>query len=241
MRGTGRLAAAVTTGVCALSLVACGGGDEEAFRGKSADEVADEAVKATRQADSMRLRGNVRQEGGQLLALDIAVDSEKNCEGTLTQQGARAEVRHTEATLYLKGDEEYWRNSLKREDGADKMVSKVADKWVKVPAGDDQLSGLCDKQGLLAALDEDKSERKGMSKEGSTSVDGTPAVKLEKKSGGKTWTLYVASEGKPYILKATTTGGSKPESTTFSDYNKPVKPEQPSAGDTVDLKQLAAQ
>ncbi|MGW7264555.1 hypothetical protein [Streptomyces sp. NPDC054842] len=230
-----------TTGVCALSLVACGGSDEEAFKGKSADEVADQAVKATQQADSMRLKGNVRQAGGELLALDIAVDKEENCQGTLTQEGARAEVRHTGATLYLKGDEKYWRTSLKQKAGADKVVPKVADKWVKVPAEDDQLGGLCDKQGLLAALDEDKSERKGMSKKGSTSVDGEPAVKLVKKSGGKTWTLYVASEGKPYILKATTTGGSQPESTTFSDYNKPVKPEQPSAGDIVDLKQLAAE
>ncbi|MEU0033341.1 hypothetical protein [Streptomyces sp. NPDC006333] len=97
-------------------------------------------------------------------------------------------------------------------------MSKTADKWVKMPAGDDQLSGLCDKQGLLAALDEDKSERKGMSKDGTTPVDGTPAVKLTKKAGGKTLTMYVASEGKPYILKVTTTGGSAPESTTFSDY-----------------------
>ncbi|MFE9813123.1 hypothetical protein [Streptomyces sp. NPDC005548] len=238
----GRLAAVAATGVCAVSLAACGGGggDDDAFKGKSADEVAAQAVKATRQADSMHLKGSARQEGGESLALDIAVDSEKNCEGTVKQQGATAQVRHKSAMLYLKGDEKYWQNSLKQKAGADKLVSKVADKWVKMPAGDDQLSGLCDKQGLLAALDEDKSERKGMSKDGSTSVDGTPAVKLTKKSGGKTLTMYVASEGKPYILKVTTTGGSAPESTTFSDYGKPVEPEQPPAGDTVDLKQLAA-
>ncbi|MGW6486200.1 hypothetical protein [Streptomyces sp. NPDC055056] len=238
----GRLAAVAATGVCAVSLAACGGsgGDDDAFKGKSADEVAAQAVKATRQADSMHLKGSARQEGGESLALDIAVDSEKNCEGTVKQQGATAEVRHKSATLYLKGDEKYWQNSLKQQAGADKLVSKVAGKWVKMPAGDDQLSGLCDKQGLLAALDEDKSERKGMSKDGSTSVDGTPAVKLTKKSGGKTLTMYVASEGKPYILKVTTAGGSAPESTTFSDYGKPVQPEQPPAGATVDLKQLTA-
>ncbi|MEU0786955.1 hypothetical protein ABZ341_36005 [Streptomyces sp. NPDC006173] len=237
----GRLAAVAATGVCALSLTACGGSDDDAFKGKSADEVAAQAVKATRQADSMHLKGNARQEGEEALALDIAVDSEKNCEGTVKQQGATAQVRHKNATLYLKGDEEYWRNSLKQQAGADKLVPKVADKWVKMPAGDDQLSGLCDKQGLLAALDEDKSERKGMTKDGSTSVDGASAVKLTKKSGGKTLTMYVASEGKPYILKVTTTGGSAPESTTFSDYGKPVQPEQPAADDTVDLKQVAAQ
>ncbi|MEU8795337.1 hypothetical protein [Streptomyces sp. NPDC048643] len=106
-------------------------------------------------------------------------------------------------------------------------MPKVAGKWVKMPAGDDQLTGLCDKQGLLEALDEDKSERKGMSKGGSASVDGTSAVKLTKESDGKTLTMYVASEGKPYILRVTTTGGSAPESTTFSDYNEPGPPATP--------------
>ncbi|MER5881424.1 hypothetical protein ABT119_36580 [Streptomyces sp. NPDC001910] len=236
----GRLAALAVTGVCTAGLAACGGGDDGAFKGKSADEVAAQAVKATRQAESMHLKGSAQQKSGDSLALDIAVDSEKNCEGTIKQQGATAQVRHKSATLYLKGDEKYWRSSLKQQGDADKIVPKVAGKWVKMPAGDDQLTGLCDKQGLLAALDEDKSERKGMSKDGSASVDGTQAVKLTKKSGGKTLTMYVASEGKPYILKVTTTGGSAPESTTFSDYNKPVEPEQPPAGDTVDLKQLAA-
>ncbi|MCX4918698.1 hypothetical protein [Streptomyces sp. NBC_00687] len=237
----GRLAVLAVTGVCTAGLAACGGGDDEAFKGKSADEVAAQAVKATRQAESMHLKGSAQQKSGDSLTLDIAVDSEKNCEGTISQQGATAQVRHKSATLYLKGDEKYWRSSLKQQGDADKIVPKVAGKWVKMPAGDDQLTGLCDKQGLLAALDEDKSERKGMSKDGSASVDGTSAVKLTKKSGGKTLTMYVASEGKPYILKVTTTGGSAPESTTFSDYNKPVKPEQPPTGDTVDLKQLATQ
>ncbi|MEU0033342.1 hypothetical protein [Streptomyces sp. NPDC006333] len=69
--------------------------------------MAARAVKATRQADSMHLRGSARQEAGEPLALDIAVDSEKNCEGTVKQQGATAQVRHKSATLYLKGDEKY--------------------------------------------------------------------------------------------------------------------------------------
>lgn len=80
-----------------------------------------------------------------------------------------------------------------------------------------------------------------MSKSGTAEVNGTQAVKLTKKSGGETMTMYVASQGKPYILKVTTEGGSKPESTTFSDYDQKVAPEQPPAGDTVDLKELAAQ
>ncbi|WP_353941930.1 hypothetical protein ABII15_10000 [Streptomyces sp. HUAS MG91] len=233
----------MVAGISVTGLAACGGGDDgdDAFKGDSADKIADKAVAATKAAESLHMKGKVSQSGGESMVIDLAVDQEKNCQGTVTMSGAKAEVRHVKATFYLKGDEQYWRTSLKQQPGADKIVPKVADKWVKMPAQDNQITGLCDKQGLLAAMDEDKSERKGLKKGDTSTIDGTKALALHKSKGDEKSTLYVATEGKPYILKVTTTGGSEPETTTFSDYDKPVKPEQPAAGDTVDLKQLAAQ
>ncbi|MFJ4712409.1 hypothetical protein [Streptomyces sp. NPDC088785] len=232
----------MVAGISVTGLAACGGGDgDEPFQGDSADKVADKAVAATREAESLRMKGKVRQSGGEPVAIDIAVDQQKNCQGTVSVSGAKAEVRHVKATFYLKGDEQYWRSSLKQQPGAGKLVPKVAGKWVEVPAQDDQITGLCDKQGLLAAMDEDKSERKGLKKGGTSTIDGTKALALHKTKGGEKTTLYVAAEGKPYILKVTTTGGSEPETTTFSDYGKKVSPDQPADGETVDLKRLAAQ
>lgn len=241
MQMTKQIAALVVAGVCAAGTAGCGtdGGGGEAFKGESADAVAEKAVKATRDADSLRMKGQVRESGGQQMSVDLAVDSQKNCEGSVTQSGATAEIRHTKATLYVKGDEKYWQANLKGQPGAEKIVPKVADKWVKIPAQDDQLTGLCDKQGLLAAMDEDKSERKGMTKGETADVDGNEALKLTKKSGGKTLAMYVATHGEPYILKVTSEGGDKPEGTTFGDFDEKVNPEQPAASETVDLQELA--
>ncbi|MEU9098379.1 hypothetical protein [Streptomyces sp. NPDC048361] len=227
-------------GLCLASTAACGGSGDEAFKGQSADQIAAKAVEATRQADSMHMKGTVTQSGGQKVGIDLSVDSQKNCQGTVTNAQAVSDVRHKDATLYLKGNSAYWQANLKQQPQAEKMVPKVADKWVRMPAADDQLTGLCDKQGLLATMDEDKSERQGMSRGDTTTIDGKRAVELKKQKDGKTQSMFVATDGKPYILKVTTTG-TAPETTLFTDYDKPVDPPQPPADQTVDLKQLASE
>ncbi len=230
--------------LAAALLSSCGDSDDDGsdkpFAKDSADQIAAKAVAATKGADSMRIKGDMRQEG-KPVSLDIAVDQEKNCEGTIGTGGSKAEVRHTDGTLYMRGNEQYWKTSLKNRPGSEKVISKVADKWVKMPADDASTAGMCDKQGLVASMDENKSERKGMKKGETTSVDGKDAIALTKKgSGGETNTMYVATEGKPYILRVSTKGGDAPNDATFGDYDKPVKPDTPDKGETVDLKELAA-
>ncbi|MEV1026222.1 hypothetical protein [Streptomyces sp. NPDC050264] len=245
MRG-GRGMTAVVAGAALVALAGCGSGgsdDDKPFAGKSADEIAADAVKATQRADSMHMKGTVRQTGssGATVSVDLSVDQRKNCDGTIRTAGASADIRHTNGTLYLRGDKKYWQNTLKGRPGGDKVVPKVTDKWVKAPADDSMTQGLCDKQGLTSSMDEDKSERKGMKKGSTTTVDGTEAIRLTKKtSGGETLTLYVATKGKPYILRTTSSGGKDPNTATFSDYGKPVQPQEPAPGETVDLKELAA-
>ncbi|MFI7387748.1 hypothetical protein [Streptomyces sp. NPDC049813] len=246
-----RSAISVTVAAAALLTVAgCGdgdgGGDAKPFAGKSADEIAADAVKATEQADSMHMKGTVRPSGsagasGSPVTVDLSVDQRKNCTGTIRNGDTSADIRHTDATMYLRGDEKYWQNALKKQPGGEKIVPKVADKWVKAPADDAMTQGLCDKQGLVASMDENKSERTGMKKGSTTTVDGAEAIRLTKKTaGGETLTLYVATEGKPYILRTTSSGGEDPNTATFSDYGKPVRPQAPEAGETVDLEELAA-
>ncbi|MEV0253498.1 hypothetical protein AB0H82_04380 [Streptomyces sp. NPDC050732] len=66
-------------------------------------------------------------------------------------------------------------------------------------------------------------------------VDGTPALKLSGVDGKDEYTLYVATEGKPYLLKVVQkSGGGKPEALTLSDFDKPVKAGPPT-GDILNL------
>ncbi|MEU2564800.1 hypothetical protein ABZ626_36530 [Streptomyces longispororuber] len=247
MRGSRLLAAMTVAGLSGALLAGCGddgndsgGGSDKPFAGQSADQIAGKAVAATKQATSLRVKGDMRQADGKALSLDLAVDERKNCDGTLQTQGARADVRHVGDAFYLRGDDQYWKNSLKGKPGAAKLLPKLKDKWVKVPAEDSVTKGMCDKQSLMKALDEDKSERKGMRKGDTTTVGGQEAIKLTKKTAaGEKLALYVATKGEPYILRTTTEGGDEPSSATFSDYDKDVRPQKPASGETVDLQQLA--
>ncbi|MFC8130657.1 hypothetical protein [Streptomyces sp. NPDC057302] len=245
MRRGSRTMAAAAAGAALVALAGCGGDDSDGkskpFAGKSADQIAADAVEATQQADSMHMKGTTQQSSGSAMTIDLSVDKSKNCDGTIEMEGTTADVRNAEGTFYLRGDEKYWDTALKGQPGGDKIVPKVADKWVKAPADDATAKNVCDKKALTTAMDENKSERKGMKKGRTTTVDGTEAIQLTKKaSGGETLTLYVATEGKPYILRTKTTGGEKPNTATFSDYGKSVSPEKPAAGEVVDLQKLAA-
>ncbi|MFI8949922.1 hypothetical protein ACIGO6_25775 [Streptomyces sp. NPDC053750] len=244
---TSKVATAVATATVSVALLAgCGGdsgGESKPFEGQSADDIAAKAVEATQQAKSMHMKGDTRLEDGSTVTIDVSVDQEKNCQGTIATGESEADVRHTEATLYLRGDEQYWRSALAQQpDAAQKMVPKLQGKWVRMPANDATTAGVCDKQGFIAAMDEDKSERRGMKRGSTTEVNGEQALKLTKEaSGGEKLALYVATEGEPYILKTTTEGGKNPGSVTFSEYGEPVSPEQPPADQTVDLKEFAGE
>ncbi|WP_336323893.1 hypothetical protein [Streptomyces lavendofoliae] len=233
------LAALVCAGVTGLA--GCGeSAPEQPFGGRSADEIAARAVEATRDAESVRLAGTAHQRGSSV-AVDFRVDEQDNCVGTMSGQGAAAEVRQTGRTVYLKGNEMFWRSALQGRPGTDKTIAKLQGKWVRSTPGQAAgTQGMCDKQAALAALDGDKSEREGMRKGATTTVEGKEALALHKRQpGGEKLTLYVATEGEPYVLKATTQGGKTPGEMLFTDYNKKVDVAEPPAGQVVDPATVA--
>lgn len=241
MRAKKAFMAAVSVSLGATALVGCGGEKDEAFAGKSADTIAAEAVKATREAKSVRVDGQGRQEGGNEIGLDFHVDEQDRCTGTMTGRGAKADVVQVGQEVYVRGDQKFWQNSLQGKPGSDAVIKKLEGKWVKSEPGQAGTEGMCDKQAFLASLDSDKSERKGMKKGGTTEVDGRSALVLEKEQpGGEKITMYVATEGKPYILKAVTEGGDAPGEVVLSDYDKKVDARKPAAEDVVDPEKITA-
>jgi hypothetical protein len=55
--------------------------------------------------------------------------------------------------------------------------------------------------------------------------------------GKDTYTPYVATEGKPYLLKVISKSAKDPGTVTFSDFNEPVPAEAPK-GKVIDLDEL---
>ncbi|MEU9354720.1 hypothetical protein AB0D65_27990 [Streptomyces griseoloalbus] len=204
---------------------------EEPFAGLTGGEIAEKALKATTDASSLRMTGDIPdEETGGTIHLDMALDKRGDCAGTmgLGKQG-EAELIKTGDTLYMKYDEAFLRAQSEGEPKADvdSTVALLAGKWTKTSAkGADaeDIAGFCDLDLVLSGAqggDSDATRAK------TTTVDGTPALTLEARDGKDRFTLYVATEGEPYVLRIDSTSTADPGSVTFSDYDKPVPVNEP--------------
>ncbi|MFE1229317.1 hypothetical protein [Streptomyces sp. NPDC058745] len=215
------------------------------FRDLTADQIADRAVAATQSATSLRMTGRVVTDG-QPLDVDFAVNDHSECTGKLRIGGGGAELRQVEGVTYMKGDEKFWRTSMTSqglpEPQIDATIELLEGRWLKITpgqAGSGDLGGVCDLKAMLADLDKDEADRRGMTRGPDAEVAGTPVATLvKKKPTGETTTVSVSQVGKPHILKIVKTGGEEPGTMVLSAYDKPVKVVVPPEDETVDLSKL---
>ncbi|CAL9540454.1 hypothetical protein [Streptomyces sp. enrichment culture] len=214
---------------------------EEPFAGLTGGEIAERALKATTGASSLRMRGDVPdEETGGTLRIDMALDEQGDCAGTLGMDGeGEAELIKTGDTLYMKYDEAFLRAQSEGEPRADvdAAVALLAGKWTKTSAkGADaeEIAGFCDLDLVLGDLEDGRSEA---TRGKTTTLDGTPAITLEEREGGDRFTVYVATRGEPYLLRIDSASAADPGSLSFTDYDEPVPARKP-AGDVLDLDAL---
>lgn len=208
--------------------------------GLSAEEIMNKGYEATRGADSMHVVATMPVDG-KSMHMDMSLDKKGNCNGTVSQEGmgTMAIIRSTEL-VHVKADAGFWRasvagaNTPKKQ--VDAMVTLLADRWVKVSASDEQAKGLaemCDMKNLTSDFDKASPlTRKGET----TTVDGKQVVAVTGPVKEGTETDWVATEGTPYILKATI-AGDEPGELHLSAYNVPVDTASPT-GDVLDLAKL---
>jgi hypothetical protein len=237
------LAAAATAG-----LTGCLSGENKAdskpkgpFAGLTGGEIADRAVKATTGATSLRMKGDMPDdEDGGTIRIDMALDKKGECAGTMSMNGqGKADLIKTGDTVYMKYDEAFLRAQSKGDSKSetDGVVEMLAGKWTKMAAtGSDakDIASFCDLDTVLAGAEDVNSDA---TRGKTSSVDGTPAIVLHEKDGKDRYTLYVATEGKPYLLRVDSTSAKDPGTLTFSEYDKPVPAEKP-AGKILDLDKL---
>lgn len=248
-----RLAAAVAGAVMLTATAGCGGdgdgdGGDKAkssesssdFADKSVDEIQKAALKDMGALDSVRMAGDITNDGGEM-SLDLQLNTDGDCSGTIAMDGAEAEIIGVGTDSYLKGTKEFW--SLSMGGGNDEqtaaIVQMIGDKWAKVPDGG--FTEVCDLDAFLDNLedgDESDSDDKG-EVVGETDVDGTPAVEIKSEEDGETTTVWVGSEeNKHYILKMAVTGGDEPGEFTFSEFDEPIDVEAPADDQVVDLANM---
>jgi hypothetical protein len=216
---------------------------KEPFAGLTGGEIADRAVEATTGASSLRMTGDVPDDGsGGTITLDMALNKKGECAGTMSMGGqGEAELIKVGDTVYMKYDEAFLRAQSKGEKKADvdAAVALLAGKWTKMSAkGEDakDIAGFCDLDTVLGdAGDVNSDAQRGKT----TTVDGTPAIVLHERDGKGRYTLYVATEGEPYLLRVDDASGTNPGTVTFGEYDEPVPARKPS-GEILDLDALGA-
>ncbi|MFD6289698.1 hypothetical protein [Streptomyces sp. NPDC060205] len=241
------LAALCLAAAATASLTGCLPGEDKAdskpkgpFAGLTGGEIADRAVKATSNASSLRMKGDIVDDDGSRIDLDMALDKKGRCAGTMSADGqGEAQLMKTGDTLYMKYDEKFLRaqdeDAPKEE--TDQVVAMLAGKWTKMSAkGADakDIAGFCDLDTVLADFEDVSSDA---TRGRTTTVDGTPAIVLHEKDGKDTSTLSVATEGKPYLLKVVNKSAKDPGTVVFSDFETPVPAETPK-GKILDLDAL---
>ena len=151
----------------------------------------------------------------------------------------KAELIKTGDTVYMKYDEAFPRAQSEGESKSDTdaAVAMPADKWTKMKATGQvakDIAGFCDLDTVLGDTEDAGSDA---SRGKTTTVDGKPAIVLHEKDGKDRYTLYVATEGEPCLLRVDNKSGADQGSLAFSDYAEPVPTQKPS-GEILDLDAL---
>lgn len=225
---------ALLTPVLALGSTACSDEGDE-FAGQSAEDIVAAAETDMREAESLSMNGTITT-GGEELTLDVALNRDEECTGSVAIGGGSAEFVGQGDASYIKGDEAFWSAMTGGDAQAQAVLGLVGEKWAKLPAAGG-LGQVCDLDALLEGLGDDDEDDPTPEKGDVEDIDGREAIAIASEEDGETTTAWVATEAPHHILKVTVEGGDEPGEVTFSDFDEELDLTVPAEEDTVDLGQ----
>ncbi|MEU6991781.1 hypothetical protein ABZ953_14125 [Streptomyces sp. NPDC046465] len=223
------LAVAVACAAAVIGVTGCSSdGEKDPFDGMSADKIADKASKASKDAGSYRMKGQMKQ-AGEASDMEFVVAESGDCKGTMgSAKTGKAEILSVGGSTYSKGDDKFWEAK-----GGGSTAELLKGRWVKQPSKGGK--AICNPDDMFS-----NKNLKKLKREDDAEVGGAKAAVLTRKKGDETTTFYVALEGKPYFLKVVNKGADGPGTVLFTDYGKKVEVKAPPADQIVDPKKLAA-
>ncbi|MGW4200852.1 hypothetical protein [Streptomyces sp. NPDC004726] len=217
--------------------------DAEAFPGKTGSEIATLAIETTKKATSLTVETDIKLAEGPLRGR-IAMSTRGDCVGTMSPGSSGSfEILRIGKTAYMRPDEAFLRDQVKGEPKADRdaAVALMKGRWMKANPSDPDAKGMLELCDLNVVLREVVVDRKtAIRRAGETTVGGRKALKLVETDGTSTESLYVATEGKPYILKIEAQDDQEPGTVTFSAFDEPVQAKEPAPSEILDLDKLGA-
>jgi hypothetical protein len=225
------------------SLTACGGDETKASDAPKKEGFADqdvEKIQAQVEEDmadlkSVRLKGDVTKDGQQL-GLDLALNTDSVCAGSITIEEGTAEIIAGPDGEFLKGDDAFWAVAAGGEAQATQIVSLLDGKWAKMPGSGSGFAEVCDLDSMLSEFtgsDEDTADSKIGDQ---VEIDGVDTLELTDDKTDPT-TVWVAIDDPHYIVKVTKEG-SEGGTVTLTDFDEEVDATAPAEDDIVDLGKL---
>jgi hypothetical protein len=147
---------------------------------------------------------------------------------TASKSGAVLEQIRIGATDYVRPNRAYLKESGRKMTGTGEQ-----NRWIKTPSSTSTPGdGLADCTWTFSSFGTvgAKGER--------AEVNGTPATPVtvtDKADKGGTYTVYIAAEGKPYILRVAYNGTKYRTTTSFSAFDEPLTVRPPAEADVLDL------
>ncbi|MFE4862548.1 hypothetical protein [Streptomyces sp. NPDC056670] len=240
---TGACAAALFSTALALSLAGAAGARADDTGSLTADQIAQRSHDALLGATSLHVTAKGDLGSGAGTSFDLTLDRSGNCRGSVSlgPQGSVEIIRHG-TDVWIKPDAAFWKNEVPG--GGTALASLVGDRYLKGTTNDPVLrntTDVCDLDTFQKYLDTSaKLPATTLTKGSPVKVDGVEAIPVTATQQGRTYTLDVATTGKPYPVRFTVAkGAAAPDATVrFDGFDKPVPAATPAAADSVDISGL---
>ncbi|MDT0309838.1 hypothetical protein RM780_23190 [Streptomyces sp. DSM 44917] len=203
-------------------------------------EIADRAMEALQSATSLRMR-TLGDPGMIGMGLDIHMDRQGSCVGSVTQPGAGSVdvIVREDQEVWMRPDAQFWQSQLAVQDPA--VISLLSGRYLHGTTSDpemQQMAGTCSLAALQADMGYDDRGPGGPDEVGpETDYNGIPVVSINgPDDDGNAASMLVATEGEPYPLLLTRTQSNGTETRIeLGQFNEPVEVQEPPADQVLNL------
>lgn len=199
-----------------------------------------DAIAASKAVSAVHVIGSVTT-GSQNIGVNVYATNANAGEGSISINGATVKIVRLGARVYFNADTAFWTSQ------AGASAAAYANKWVYTSAAGTDGKSFSQFLGATALfkqiLSGSKVNQSVFTAGANTTVGGVPvlAINGSDSTDGTSGVIYVARQGKPYLIELKTTNSSGTGTLKFSGYNQSVHPKTPPhAISLVQLEQQAA-
>ncbi|MEV7185729.1 hypothetical protein [Kitasatospora sp. NPDC093102] len=209
----------------------------------SAKDIEKQAKDALASATSLKMAGSIGTDEGQM-EMNLSLDNKSQCTGTMAMPGmGKFEIISDGKTSYVKPDTAFWTN-MGGPNGA-KAAELFKGRYLTGFESDPSMGSLtsvCNLAEFTKKIGAEQGTNDKVEKGSAGNVNGVKTFSLKATdSKGEVTTLSIATEGKPYPVRIENSGSKDGGKIDFSEFDKPLTVQVPSAENTIDFTKFKDQ